>query len=77
MLWTKKSYCAVFYFDTSVNFLFKLVKFLAFPSDQSEAPLLCGGKGNCSIPTQLPFLPKNPENQTVNATSSKMITNQR
>lgn len=58
------------------NFLSKLVKFLAFPSDQSETPPLCVGKGNCTIPTKLPFLPKNPANQTVNATSGKLIINQ-
>ncbi|XP_029694898.1 serine protease 42 [Takifugu rubripes] len=46
-----------------------LVKFLAFPSERKETPPLCGLEGNCTSPTQLPFLPKNPVNQTVNATS--------
>lgn len=59
------------------NFLSKSVKFLAFPSDQSEAAPLCGGKGNCTVPTQRPFLPKNPANQTVNATSGKLIIHRR
>ncbi|XP_051261844.1 putative serine protease 29 [Dicentrarchus labrax] len=46
-----------------------LVLFLAFPSESGESPHLCGVKGNCSVPTQLPFLPKNPLNQTGNFTA--------
>ncbi|KAM6995300.1 uncharacterized protein LKV04_007523 [Tautogolabrus adspersus] len=46
-----------------------LVKFLIFPSELSELSPPCGGKRNCSIPTQLPFLPKNPVNQTGNITA--------
>ncbi|XP_074539398.1 tryptase gamma [Halichoeres trimaculatus] len=46
-----------------------LVKFLVFPSGLNESTLPCGMKGNCSVPTLLPFLPKNPVNQTVNITS--------
>ncbi|CAJ1062791.1 transmembrane protease serine 9-like [Xyrichtys novacula] len=46
-----------------------LVKFLVFPSALSESPPPCGVKGNCSVPTPLPFLPKNPVNQTGNITA--------
>ncbi|XP_044064275.1 transmembrane protease serine 6-like isoform X2 [Siniperca chuatsi] len=44
-----------------------LVKFLVFPS--GESPPLCGVKGNCSVPTQLPFLSTSPVNQTGNITA--------
>ncbi|XP_071326049.1 transmembrane protease serine 11A [Trachinotus anak] len=45
-----------------------LVKFLVFPSEVGESPPPCGAKGNCSVPTQAPFLSKNPVNQTANIT---------
>lgn len=53
--------------------LFKIVKFLVFPSELKESPPLCGVKGNCSVPTQPPFLSKNPVNQTENITAGKNI----
>ncbi|KAK9514179.1 hypothetical protein VZT92_027665 [Zoarces viviparus] len=46
-----------------------LVKFLVFPSEFGESSPLCGVKGNCSVPTQPPFLSKNPVNQTDNITA--------
>lgn len=51
--------------------LFVLVKFLVFPSQFTESPPPCGGMKNCSVTTQLPFLPKNPMNQTGNTTAGK------
>ncbi|XP_075899379.1 plasma kallikrein isoform X2 [Nelusetta ayraudi] len=46
-----------------------LVKFLVFAPEPSDLAPLCGLKGNCSVPTLLPFLPKNPGNQTGNNTA--------
>ncbi|XP_056300676.1 uncharacterized protein LOC130213226 [Pseudoliparis swirei] len=46
-----------------------LVKFLVFPSEFGDLFPPCGGKGNCSVPTQPPFLSKNPVNQTDNITA--------
>ncbi|XP_034029513.1 transmembrane protease serine 9-like [Thalassophryne amazonica] len=46
-----------------------LVKLLMFNSETEDLTPLCGLNGNCSIPTQLPFLPKNPFNQTGNFTA--------
>ncbi|XP_033181481.1 uncharacterized protein LOC113136754 isoform X2 [Mastacembelus armatus] len=46
-----------------------LVTFLAFPSELGKTPPLCGVKGNCSVPTQVSFLSKNPLNQTGNITA--------
>ncbi|XP_043973027.1 brain-specific serine protease 4-like [Gambusia affinis] len=43
-----------------------LVKFLAFPSNESPPP--CDTGGSCSVSSQLPFLSKNPVNQTGNIT---------
>lgn len=51
---------------------FNSVKFLAFPSEVSESPPPCGVKGNCTVLTQMPFLPKNPTNQTGNSTAGKI-----
>nr|XP_019948233.1 PREDICTED: transmembrane protease serine 6-like [Paralichthys olivaceus] len=45
-----------------------LVKFLVFPSE-AEASIPCGAKGNCSVPTPVSFLSKNPVNQTENITA--------
>lgn len=53
--------------------LLELVKFLVFPSESGESPPLCGVKGNCSVPSQLPYLAKNPMNQTGNITAGKII----
>lgn len=52
--------------------LFASVKFLVFPSEVNESPPPGGGTKNCSFPTQLPFLPKNPMNQTGNTTAGKI-----
>ncbi|KAF0046020.1 hypothetical protein F2P81_002549 [Scophthalmus maximus] len=46
-----------------------LVKFLVFPAEAGETPPPCGAKGNCSVPTPLSFLSKNPVNQTGNITA--------
>ncbi|KAM7421339.1 hypothetical protein PAMA_015475 [Pampus argenteus] len=46
-----------------------LVKFLVFPSEVEDSSPLCGVNGNCSVPTQPPFLSKNPVNQTGNITA--------
>lgn len=47
------------------------VKFLVFPAEAGETPPPCGAKGNCSVPTPLSFLSKNPVNQTGNITAGK------
>ncbi|KAM9723131.1 serine protease hepsin isoform 2-T2 [Menidia menidia] len=44
------------------------VKFLVFPSELGETSSLCDVEGSCSVPSQRPFLSKNPVNQTGNIT---------
>ncbi|KAM7383088.1 hypothetical protein PAMP_002770 [Pampus punctatissimus] len=51
------------------------VKFLVFPSEVEDSSSLCGINGNCSVPTQPPFLSKNPVNQTGNITAGKKHQN--
>lgn len=63
-----------FYISALFSFHSKLVKFLVFAPESSDLASPCGLKGNCSAPTLLPFLPKNPGNQTgINTTGDKSI----
>ncbi|XP_014842339.1 PREDICTED: transmembrane protease serine 6-like [Poecilia mexicana] len=50
-----------------------LVKFLAFPSESNEKPLPCDTGGSCTVSSQLPFLSKNPVNQTGNITAACQV----
>lgn len=64
----------MYFSSLSVNILsclFVLVKFLVFPSEFGESPPLCDVEGSCNVPSQRPFLSKNPVNQTGNITVGK------
>ncbi|XP_015228359.1 PREDICTED: tryptase gamma-like [Cyprinodon variegatus] len=50
-----------------------LVKFLAFPSETDESPPSCDAGGSCGVPSQVPFLSKNPANQTGNITAGCQV----
>ncbi|XP_061573940.1 serine protease 55-like [Cololabis saira] len=50
-----------------------LVKFLVFPSEFGDSPPLCDADGSCSVPSQRPFLSKNPVNQTGNITADCQV----
>lgn len=65
-LWADLRFHITAFFPSS---FLKLVKFLVFASTSSDSAPPCGMKGNCSAPTPLPFLPKNPGNQTGNTTA--------